>query len=252
MKKTKMIIPIAIVTLFLSLAIMPATSANEIDQELEIGFKDNSGYKFYKKIIVTTEQLSQFNNNFSIWESKVKEFDLDNQMDATEILTFLEITNSLVNEIKELTYDSETEIYNFPEPLLLDGAILQFIKDHLLLNKKTTTTSLPLPIHLQFRKVLTIGRGRTWFPIKHFGDAFMGARFLPIFLQYTVGYAKSRWINIFPPAICTEDRLGVFNLMTIGFVGLYINFGERYIDRPVGPVFLIGSQAWLRLGEDIP
>ncbi len=252
MEKTKTIIPIAIITLFLSLAIMPATSADGIDQELEIAFKDNSGYTFYKKIIVTSDQLSQFNSNFSIWENKVKEFDLDNQMDATEIFSFLEITNSLVNEIKELTYDSETEIYNFPEPLLSDGAILQYLKDHLLLNKKTSTTPAPLPIHLQLRKVLTIGRGRVWLPIKHFGEAFIGARFLPIFLQYTVGYAKSRWLNIFPPAICIEDRLGVFNLITVGFVGLYINFGERYIDRPVGLVLLIGSQAWLRLGEDIP
>jgi len=252
MKNTKTIIPIAVVALFLTLAIVPAATADELDQELEIGFKDKDGYTFYKKIIVTPEQLSQFNSNFTIWETKVKEFDLDNQMDATEILTFLEITNSLVNEIKELTYDSMIGIYNFPEPLLSDGAILQFIKDHLLINKKTSTTPLPLPIHLQLRRILTIGRGRVWLPIKNFGEAFIGARFLPIFLQYTVGYAKSRWINIFPPAICIEDRLGIFNLITVDFVGLYINFGERYIDRPVGPVLLIGSQAWLRLGEDIP
>jgi hypothetical protein len=252
MKKTKTIIPIAVVTLFLTLAMTPAISADELDQELEIGFKDNTGYTFYKKIIVTPDQLSQFNSNFTIWENKVKEFDLDNQMDATEILTFVEITNSLINEIKELTYDSEASIYNFPEPLLPDGAILQFIKDHLLINKETSTTPVPLPIRLQLRRILTIGRGRAWLPLKNFGEAFIGARFLPIFLQYTIGYAKSRWINIFPPAICIEDRLGIFNLITVGFVGLYINFGERYIDRPVGPVLLIGSQAWLRLGEDIP
>lgn len=252
MKNTKTIIPIAIVALFLSLALAPALSADEVNQELEIGFKDNTGYTFYKKIIVTSDQLSQFNNNFAIWENKVKEFDLDNQMDPNEILIFLEITNSLVNEIKELTYDQEARTYNFPEPLLSDGAILQFIKDHLLMNKKTSPSPVPLPIHLQLRRILTIGRGRVWLPIKNFCETFIGARFLPIFLQYTVGYAKSRWINFFPPAICIEDRLGIFNLITVGFVGLYINFGERYIDRPVGPVLLIGSQAWLRLGEDIP
>jgi len=252
MKNIKTIIPIAVIALFLSLAIAPSISADELDQELEIGFKNNIGYTYYNKIIVTPEQLSQFNTNFSIWENKIKEFDLDNRMDATEILTFLEITNSLVNEIKELTYDSELGIYNFPEPLLLDGAILQFIKDHLFINKGSSKNPVPLPIHLQLRKIFTIGRGRIWLPLKNFGEAFIGTRFLPLFLQYTIGYAKSRWINIIPPAICIEDRLGLFNLITVGFVGLYINFGERYIDRPVGPVLLIGSQVWLRLGEDIP
>lgn len=252
MKSIKKIITIAIIALFLSLTIPQTVGADELDQELEIGFKDNNGYTFYKKIIVTQEQLSQFNNNFTIWENKIKEFDLDNRMDATEILTFVEITNSLINEIKELTYDSELGIYNFPEPLLLEGAILQFIMNHLLINNQSTTNPVPLPIHLQLRKIFTIGRGRAWIPIKNFGEAFIGVRFLPMFLQYTIGYAKSRWISIFPPAICVEDRLGIFNLITVGFVGLYVNFGERYIDRPVGPVLLIGSQIWLRLGEDIP
>lgn len=252
MKNIQKIITIAIITLFLILTINPVTNADELDQELEIGYKDNNGYTFYKKITVTEDQLSQFNNNFSIWENKIKEFDLDNKMDATEIITFIELTNSLVNEIKELTYDSESGIYCFPEPLLPDGAILQFIKDHLLIKQENSRTPVPLPIHLQLRKVFTIGRGHAWLPLINSGETFIGARFLPIFLQYTVGYAKSRWINIFPPAICVEDRLGVFNLVTIGFVGLYINFGERYIDRPAGPVLLIGSQIWLRLGEDLP
>jgi len=252
MKTIKIILPIAIAGLFLILAVAPKVGADELDQVLEIAFNDNSGYTFYNKIIVTTDQLSKFNNNFTIWENKVKEFDSDSKMDATEILLFVEITNSLVNEIKELTYDKETEGYNFPEPLLQDDAILQFIKYNLLIDEETATISVPLPIHLQLRRILTIGRGRAWLPLTNFGEAFIGMRFLPIFLQYTVGYAKSRWINLFPPAICVEDRLGVFNLVTMGFVGLYVNFGERYIDRPVGPVLLIGRQAWLRLGEDIP
>lgn len=252
MKSLKTIIPIAVVALFLSLALAPTISADELDQELEIGFSDKNGYTFYKKIIVTPDQLSQFNDNFTIWENKVTEFGLDNRMDANEIITFIEITNSLVNEIKELTYDSETGMYNFPEPLLTKEAILQFIEYYLLINNDGSTNPAPLPIRLHLRRIFTIGRGRAWLPIQDSGETFIGARFLPIFLQYTVGYAKSRWINFLPPAICMEDRIGIFNLVTIGFVGLYINFGERYISRPAGPVLLIGSQIWLRLGEDIP
>ncbi|MDH7506980.1 MAG: hypothetical protein QHH15_04240 [Candidatus Thermoplasmatota archaeon] len=252
MKKTKAIITTTVVTLFFILALAPTINADELDQELEIGFKNYNGYIFYKKIIVTPEKLSQFNYNFTIWENKIKEFDADNKMDATEILTFIEITNSLLNEIKQMTYDPETGNYYFPEPLLPENAILQFIKDHLLIDNKDSTKPFTQPIHLQLRKIFTIGRGRAWLPLKNNGEVFIGARFLPIFLQYTIGYAKSKWLNIFPPAFCVEDRLGMFNLATVGFVGLYINFGERYIDRPAGPVLLIGNQAWLRLGEDLP
>jgi len=251
MRKIKKVTPAVISALFLILALAPAINADEIDQELEIGFKDNNGYTYYKKIIVTTEQLSNFNINFTIWENKIKEFDSDNKMDANEIITFIELTNSLVNEIKELTYDSESSTYNFPDPLLPEGAILQFIKEHLLI-KDSSSKPIAQPINLKLRKIFTIGRGRAWLPLQNSGEMFIGARFLPIFLQYSVGYAKSRWINLFPPAICIEDRLGIFNLVTVGFVGLYINFGERYIGRPAGPVLLIGSQIWLRLGEDIP
>ena len=252
MKNAKKILPIAVIALFISLALAPTVSSDELDQELEIAFSDKNGYTFYKKIIVSHDQLTQFNNNFTIWENKIKEFDSDDKMDSTEILIFLEITNSLVNEIKELTYDPGAGIYNFPEPLLSDEAILQYIKDHLMINEETSTQSLPQPIHIQFRKVLSIGRGRAWLPLTNFGEAFIGMRILPIFLQYTIGYAKSRWVNIFPPALCIEDRLGVFNMVTVGFIGLYINFGERYIDRPAGPVLLIGRQGWLRLSEDLP
>jgi hypothetical protein len=251
MKNTKTIIPIAVVALFLILTISPAVNADELDQELEIGFSNDRGYSFYKKITVTQDQLSQFNNNFTIWENKIKKFDFDNRMDANEILIFVEMTNALVKEIKELTYNFQTRIYDFPEPLLQEGAILQFIKEHLLI-KNEDNNPLTQPIHLQWRRIFAIGRGRAWLPIKNSVEVFIGARFLPVFLQYTLGYAKCKWVNVFPPAICVEDRLGIFNLISIGFIGLYINFGERYINRPVGPVLLIGRQGWLRLGEDIP
>ena len=183
MKKSKTIIPIAVVALFLCLALAPTVSADELDQELEIGFTDKNGYTFYKKIIVTPDQLSQFNDNFTIWENKVTEFALDNRMDANEILTFIEITNSLVNEIKELTYDSETGMYNFPEPLITKEAILQFIEYHLLINNNGPTNPVPLPIRLHLRRIFTIGRGRAWLPIQDSGETFIGARFLPIMLS---------------------------------------------------------------------
>ena len=245
-----MIAPIAVTALFLCLSAFSSVCADDLEKELEIGFTDDYGYKFYNKINIDSNKSSQFNKNFTKWENGISEFCLDNKMDSSEILTFVEMTNSLIDEIKQLTYDPSKGIYCFPQPLLTNDSVLEFIKYHLLIEEESSTILLPLN-HLHLRRIFAIGLGRAWLPFTHFDDFFIGFRFLPIFLQYSIGYAKSRWINVLPPSICVEDRLGTFNLASMGFVGLYINFGERYIGRPAGLVLVIGSQAWCNLGEDV-
>jgi len=238
MKTVKTILPVAIVALFLTLAIAPSVSADEPsqDQVLEIGYKDANGYQFYKKITVTAEQLQQFNTDWTAWENKVDEINNDEMMDATEVLEFETMTTTLIEEIKALTYDPETGTYNFPEPLTIG----EFIHNYLFMQ------------NILGKRIFSIGRGRAWLPLNRQGESFIGMRFLPIIIQHSIGFTKVRLVNFFPPSIGVEDRMFTHNLMTMGFTGLYINFGERYLDRPAGPVILIGKTMFVRLGEDIP
>ena len=243
MKYVKTILPITIVCLFLGLALAPAASAGEVSTEdltLEIGYKDQQGNSFYKKLVVTEEEYDEFSSIWTGWEAFVEEARVDERMDVTELVEFETRTIELVQDIKEMTYDDETGQYLFP-----DIDIQEFISTYLL-------TKMPKYKALGGNRIFTIGRGRAWLPFNKQGESFIGMRFLPIIVQHSLGYTKVKIINLFPPSIGVSDRMFIHNLMTIGFVGLYINFGERYLDRPAGPVLLIGRTVCLRLGEDIP
>ena len=247
MRPIKTLIPVTVVILLLCLGLSPAVSAEEFssqDRTLEIGYKDAQGNTFYKKLVVTSEEYEVFNDRWTNWESFIEEIREDERMSIGELVAFETKTIELIQNIKEMTYDEETGTYLFPE---LD--IIEFIKTYLLFKK-----ARPFTRALAFggSQIFTIGRGRAWLPFNRQGETFIGMRFLPIVIQHTIGYSKVKRVTIFPPSIGVEDRLFVHNLFTIGFAGLYINFGERYLDRPAGPVFLIGRTLSIRLGEDIP
>lgn len=242
MKITKTLIPLTVVALFLSLTLIPATGAEEVNTEdltLEIGYKDTlKGEYFYKKLVVTEEQLAAFEISWDDWEVFLEETKEDGRMSIPELIKFKTKTIAIIEEIKEMTKDPETDEYYFP-----DINIFSLIDATL-----PTGTSKALG----GSKLFSLGRGRAWLPGNKLGETFFGMRLLPIFVQHTLGYSKVSGLNILPPAWWTEDRLFVHNLITLGFIGLYINFGERFLDRPAGPVLLCGRSIGLKLGEDIP
>ena len=242
MKITKKLIPLIIVALFISLALIPASNAEEISTEdltLEIGYKNSlkSGY-FYKKLVVTEEQLTAFEVSWDDWESFLEETKEDGRMSLPELIIFKAKTIEIIEEIKEMTKDPETGEYNFPDVNIFS-----------LIDKVLPTGTNKA---LGGSKIFTLGRGRAWLPKNRLGETFFGMRLLPVFVQHTLGYTKVSGFNLFPPAWWREDRLFVHNLITVGFIGLYINFGERFLDRPAGPVLLCGRSIGLKLGEDIP
>jgi len=258
MRTKKTIIPVAIAILFLGLAFIPSLSAeinitkensqtpnegetfSDLDKTLEIGYKNEEGDVFYKKLVVTDEQLSEFNDVWTNWEQFLDDVRADEKMSWEELLNFEIITRGLLQNIKEMTYDPDSGEYLFPE-----FNIENFIKKYLL-NKNSNAKGI------FGSNMFSIGRGRAWIPFNRQGESFIGMRFLPIVVQHALGYSKVRRVTLLPPSIGVEDRLFVHNVMTFGFIGLYINFGERYLDRPAGPVLLIGQTFGIRLGEDIP
>lgn len=239
MKSAKTVLPIAVVALFLTLSMSSAFGEDPVvdpqDLILEIGYKDNEGNFFYEQIEVAEDEYLVFEDSFTSFESFVDEIDADGIMDPVELLEFEQAVVDLITEIKELTYDEVTGTYAFPTCI----GIGSFISEFLFLKGIG-------------RKIFSIGRGRAWLPFNRQGESFIGMRFLPIFIQHTLGYTKVRIVNVIPPSIGVSDRLGIHNFWTVGFAGLYINFGDRYLDRPAGPVVLIGKALWYRLGEDIP
>lgn len=234
----KKVLPIAVICILLSITFSPTTVADDPTEEdltLEIGYKDNSGNFFFKELVVSEEDYLEFETKFEDWNTFVDECDSDGVMDISELLEFEDRTVDLVEDIKEMTYDEDLGEYLFPDSIVISS----FIHEYLLLKGFS-------------RKLFAFGRGRAWLPFNRHGESFIGMRFLPMKIDYALGYSKTRLINFFPPSVGTIDRLGTHNVWIIGFVGLYINFGDRYLDRPAGPVLLIGKGLWFKLGQDIP
>ena len=73
----------------------------------------------------------------------------------------------------------------------------------------------------------------------------------PIFITHTLGFTAALHFNMLPPRAEYGDRLGIYRLSTIAFVGLFINFGDIAFDRVMGPVLCIGK-GFNHLGEDFP
>jgi hypothetical protein len=245
MVQRKILFTILISAIFIILSFTPAISAKTSgtipiepinkDLVLEIGYKELNGYTFYKKITVSEKQLEQFEVSWNQWESLLEEIRKDGFMDIKETIKFQQEAVSLIEEIKEITFDPETGTYAFPDNIGVTG----FVRDSLFMNGFG-------------RRIFSIGRGRAWLPFNRQGEQFIGMRFLPIFIQHSLGFTKVKRFTLIPPSFGVEDRLFIHNLLTVGFVGLYINFGERYFDRQAGPVILIGRSIGIRLGEDIP
>ena len=98
--------------------------------------------------------------------------------------------------------------------------------------------------------IFSVGRGVTWIPFYDY-EAFLGVMLRPIFITHTLGFTAALHFNMLPPRAEYGDRLGIYRLSTIAFVGLFINFGDIAFDRVMGPVLCIGK-GFNHLGEDFP
>src|SRR4030042_6015567 len=175
MKNLKKFMCISIVGLLLSLVLIPTIVAgtNSDNPFLEIGYTDQVGNTFYTKIKLSDEQVQKFKDTWSQWENYLKNVREDKEMNFQET-KYLEIKSIiLLEEIKNLKTDPATGQVYFPPSI----DIPVFVHSHLFM--------------LGFGvRVFSIGRGRVWLPFKRQGEAFIGVRFNPIFVSYSIGFTR--------------------------------------------------------------
>lgn len=235
MKKKITILSLAIVGLLLSIALTPPVSAGDggtIERTLEIAYEDENGNVFFKKIIVSEEQLQAYMNSWSEWEYLLKQIRSDGEIDDQEMEDFEAITVRLLEEFKELTYDEITGEYSFP-PINIPTYVHDFL-----------FTLGP------GARIFSIGRGRAWLPFNRQGETFVGKRYLPIIIWHNIGFTRVKFWSLFPLSRIVMTRMFKHRSFTMGFTGLYINIGKRYLDRPAGPIILIGRVNLISLGDD--
>ena len=158
MKNIKKICPLAIVALFLSLILAPAVNAGEysFSNTFEIVYSDENGNSYYEKKTVTQEQLQTYINSWESWEETLRTIRADGKVYDSELIDFEVVTVSMLRDLKELTYDSETGKYLFPAI-----NISSFIHDNLFMFGYGS-------------RIFSIGRGRTWLPFNRQGETFIG------------------------------------------------------------------------------
>jgi len=236
MKKSKKFIFTSIVCLLLSLVLFPTLNAGTYkdNPSLEIGYTDQSGNTYYILIELSNEQIQQFRDTWKEWENYLKNIRVDEEMSFQETLEFETKSIILLEEIKNLTRNQATGQVYFPPGI----EIPTFIHSHLFMTGFGA-------------KIFSIGRGKVWIPFNRQGEAFVGIRFSPIFVFYSIGFTRVRIRSLSTFSMVVSNRFFVHRVCTAGFSGLYINFGNLFPDTSIGPVILIGKPLLIGVGDDI-
>jgi len=236
MKNSKKLLYISVVGLLLSLILIPTMNAGTYrdSPSLEIGYIDQTGNTYYVLIELSNEKIQKFRDTWADWENYLKNIREDKEMNFLETIEFEEKSIILIEEIKNLTQNSTTGQVYFPPGI----EIPTFIHSHLFM--------------MGFgARIFSIGRGRVWLPFNRQGEAFIGIRFSPMFISYSVGFTRVRVRSLSTFSMVISNRFFVHRVCTAGFSGLYINFGKLFPDSSIGPVILIGKPLLIGVGDDL-
>lgn len=245
MKIGKKLIPIGVVILFVGIAFVPSASAasprsSGDEKTLTIWIPASSSNlpgitedDFTIQVTVSGEQLDELTaamKNFTDYAELAME---DNKINIGEWAEFKTLTNDMLTIVKEIV-----------------GELFPDVDTDELVEEIISTFMGPLRGWTLRAPIFSIGRGYTWIPFYKY-ESFMGVMIRPMFITHTLGFTAVVHANLFPFRLEYADRLGMYRIRTMGFVGLFINLGDVGVDKIKGPVLLIGK-GFNGLGEDLP
>ena len=238
MKIAKKLIPIGVVLLFVGIAFVPSASAanprsRDDERTLTIWLPGITEDDFTMQITVTGEQLDELTAAMDNFLDYAELAMGNNKINIEEWAEFKTLTTGMITTIKEIIGEQFPDV---DTDELVEEIVSTFIE--------------PLGIWPLRASIFSIGRGYTWIPFYNY-ESFMGVMIRPMFITHTLGFTAVAHANLFPPRLEYADRLGMYRLRTMGFVGLFINLGDVGIDRVIGPVLLIGK-GFNGLGQDLP
>lgn len=226
MKLTRKLIPIAVVFLFLGIAIVPSVSAGEQEYILTIWMRVDTGDDYYKQIQVTQEQIDKINNTFSALLASIEEA-MNNDIKGLhgEDITTSEWRNIEASSYELIDLINDTVGGGFPQAACIEfiGTVIGFILG---------------PWRYLRHPVFSVGYGVSYIPW-FFYETFIGKLLRPMWITYLSGFTATVHTNPFPPRI-PYCRLGPHRLRSMLYNGLFIDFGDVGHDRPLGIVMLIG------------
>ena len=225
--RVKTIVPIAVVILFLGIAISPGISAEEptvVPKIITVWMPGVTEDDYVAEVEVTQEQLDEINNTIeNLYDSMMAASD-ENSPEGEDVTAYewqeiRQYAYVVIDLFKELIGD------DFPE----DDA------------KRTICSvigDLLGPLWWLRQPIFSVGFGITWVPFYDY-ETFIGKLLRPVWIRYLIGYSISLRPNPFPPAI-PYGKMGFHRVRSMLYIGLLINFGKLGFERRIGPQLLIG------------
>ena len=227
--RIKTIIPIAVVLLFLGIAISPGISAEEpepreITNIISVWMPGVTKDDYSAEVELTQEQLDKVNNSIqNLYDTLLAARD-ENSLEGETI------TETEWEDIRQSAYI----ILYFFEALLGEDFPLGEAKSTIC----QVISNLISPLFWLRQPIFSVGFGITWIPFYDY-ETFLGKLLRPVWIRHFLGCSISIRPNPFPPII-PYCKKGFHKVRSMFFIGLMINFGKLGFERRIGPQLLVG------------
>lgn len=240
-KRVKLLILLAVVISLLTIALSPGITADEYASSTQVltvwmpGITEND---YSVQMEVEKEKINEINNTVNDFLVTVENAMKPGGPGGIDIIysEWQDLKVSIlgiVDKIKEIVGDDFPE---FDLDEFTEGVIQSLLN--------------PFKWFFQRAGIISVGRGFSWIPFYDY-DTFVGVMIRPIFITHMLGFTGAYHFNPFPVRIEYADRIGLYRLTTLAFVGIFINFGDILREQIVGPVICLGK-GYNWLGNDYP
>jgi len=223
----KIIIPISMIILFLSLALSPVISADNDtlkDHQLTVLMQDMPSINQKFETRVSREQLEDVNDSVNDFIMLV-----DESMDESSP-EGIEITVSEWEVIK-------TKIYGLIDIVSVFLGDDFPAEDTKIFVNSVITTIIQNRYFLR-QPIISVGIGITWIPFYDY-ETMLGKLIKPIFIHHLLGFSTT--FKFLPLAHGFPTiKYGLHRMRTFFFTGLLIDFSDLGYNRVIGPQILIG------------
>lgn len=228
--RIKTIVPIAVVILFLGLAISPGINAEETEPRevpdiISVWMPGITEDDYSAEVEVTSEQLEEVNNTIENFYDSLLNAQDENSLEG-EVITVEEWEK--IRQAGYLVLDLFEYLIGEDFPYGEAKSTLCQVIHELIVG----------PLWWLRQPMLSVGFGITWIPFYDY-ETFLGKLLRPIWMRHFLGYTISIRPNPFPPPI-PYGKIGYHKVRSLFYTGLMINFGKLGWETRIGPQLLIG------------
>ena len=224
MVRRKKIVSVKIISLFITIILLPCISAKtpiNQDQILTIWMPGITENDFFTQIEISKEQLQIFNNKINDTLVIINTTMLPGNT-GKSIITYEE-WQKIGENMSDLIDSIKSIIEDFPS-----------VETEILISNVIEAFFMPPGGYLRPKPFFSAGIGFTWIPFYGY-ETFLGLMLRPMLTRYRFGFSHVGGLTR------TDFTIGQHLMINICFCGLFINLGDIVSERVIGPTVYIGT-----------